>query len=122
MFDKEMKQKELNRLCRLLYEREKEFEKAKHKRIILTIVGFSIFYFVVQMMFSGHTDIVAMLKAVMSADLSELFAMVVVPIIFACVHFVINASVFGALFQKNIAESRRLEAIEEQIKELEERQ
>lgn len=107
MLDKELKQQELNRLHRLLCEREKEFKKAKSQRITITALGFTVFYFWVLFNTGDHTW----------SNIAEDF---VVAIVFAGFHVFINGSVFGWLFQKSIAEDRRLDAIMKQIRDVEE--
>lgn len=104
--DNNEKKAELNRLYRLLYERDKEFEAAKGKRTIITILGFAIFYFAV---------VYAVSKP---AGLDIIYALVFA-IVFAAVHFLVNATIFLQLFQKGREESERLDAIRRQISELE---
>lgn len=97
---------ELNRLYRLLYERDKEFESAKGRRTIITILGFAIFYFVVLCAFEKPTGL-------------NILATFVIAIVFAVVHFLINALIFLQLFQKGRAESETLDAIRKRITEVE---
>lgn len=101
------KKDELNRLHQLYLKRDREFERAQIQRLIITILGFSIFYFLLL----WHIADTSTLKNV----LWILFISVAI----ACFHVFINASIFGALSQKSMAENRRLEAIKTEISKLE---
>lgn len=97
---------ELNRLYRLLCEREKEFDTAKRNRTIVTIIGFAIFYFIV-------------IYAVMGKPTGmDIIYAIVIAVVLSGFHFFINASIFGSLFQKSLAEDQRLKDIQKQIDEL----
>ena len=108
MLNKELRQQEINRLHKLLCEREKEFNRAKTRRLIITAAGFATFYFLVLFNIGDHAWL----------NIAEDF---VVAVVFAVFHVFINGSIFGWLFQKSIAEDRRLEAIIKQIQELKDR-
>lgn len=99
------KNEERNRLYRLLYERDKEFEAAKLKRMIITIIGFAIFYFYV-------------LYALEKPAGTDVIICLMLSIFFAGVHFFVNALIFGALAQKGREESEILENIRRKISNL----
>ena len=103
--DEKEKNEEKKRLYRLLCEREKEFESAKLKRMIITIIGFAIFYFYVFYGLEKPTGIAILFCVLLS-------------IVFATAHFFINATIFGALAQKGRAESDILENIRKEISNL----
>lgn len=110
MLSEELKQKELERLRRLYYERKNEFVKANRIRWILTLVCFAICNFIVLLFLFTRKG---------RADLSAIIEMIISSIVLALFHVFVNASVFGALFQKIIAQDRRLDDIMNQIKALE---
>ena len=107
MQDNEKKQEELNRLCRLLYERGKEFEKAKGKRAIITVLGFAVFYFWCFSALEGMPTGIDIVAAIVGA------------IFVAGFHVLINAGIFGYLHRKGSEESEALESIRKRIRELE---
>ena len=119
MLNKELRLQEINRLCSLYCERRKEFKKARIIRHILTIIGFSIVYFVIFMVIWGNTDIEEMLEYVANIGLYRTFLLVLISVALAVLHIFINGSLFATLIQKHIAEDRRLDAIMKQIQELE---
>lgn len=97
-----------NELLKLYWQRDKEFEAAKGKRTILTILLFSVCYFVI---------IYAIAKK--PTDIKAIAALLVVSIILACIHFWFNISIFLYLFQKGREETEILERIRKEISELE---
>ena len=103
--ENETKQKELNRLYELYYERDKKFESAKGKRTILTILGFTAFYFYVLYSIGEPTG-------------WDVLWALVVALVMAGFHFFINASIFLWLFRKGQEESDNLKAIKQRIDEL----
>ena len=104
--DNETKQKERNRLHKLYCERDKEFEAAKGKRTILTILGFTVFYFCVLYFTEAPTG-------------WELIGALLVALIMAVFHFYINALIFTYLVDKGHDENEVLKQIEKKISELE---
>lgn len=107
MSDNETRKKERDRLIRLYYERDKEFESAKGKRMIITILAFSLLYFVVFFQI-GYI-----------ADVTDFLMTAVISIVFGGIHFWVNALIFSRLFQKGKEEREALEYIERKIRELE---
>ena len=97
---------ERNRLQQLYWQREKEFEAAKGKRTIITILGFALAYFLILYIIEKPTgfDIVSIFVSAM---------------VLAGLHFFVNTLVFMYLFQKGHDESERLKAIQKQISDLE---
>ena len=99
------KNEEKNRLYRLLNERDKQFEAAKLKRMIITIIGFAIFYFYV-------------LYALEKPTGESIIFCLILSIVLSGVHFFVNAAIFGALAQKGREESEILENIRKEISKL----
>lgn len=103
--------RELERLANIYFERKEEFVKASRIRWLLSFAGFALVFFI--FLIKGD------LKSLFSADIRTVLIMLLVSIVMTGFHFFINFSVFGWLFQKDIAEGRRLDDIEKQIRELE---
>ena len=95
-----------NELWKLYYQKDKEFEAAKTKRSILTILGFAVFYFVVLYFIEKPTGL-------------DILGNVIFALIIAGIHFFVNAIVFGHLTNKGRAESEALNAIKKQIDNIE---
>lgn len=109
---------ELERLSNLYHERKSEFSKASRIRWILVFIGFVLLFFYI--LIKG--DIKSLLGSIFSADIEHIkniLLMLLVGVAATGFHFLVNISVFGWLFQKDIAEGRRLDSIEQQIRELE---
>jgi hypothetical protein len=100
------KEEELKRLYILLYKKDQEFEKAKLKRTLLTILGFSLFYFIVICQIGKPVGF-NILLAIVSA------------IVLGGFHFFVNACIFVPLCQKGREESETLDRIRKRISELE---
>lgn len=98
---------ELNRLYRLLCERDKQFEANKLRRAIYTILGFAAVYFWV------------LIKMMNPESLVDFVMCLVIALVASGFHFFINAAVFGALSQKSQEENETLNHIRKQIAELE---
>lgn len=96
-----------NELWKLYHEKDKEFEKAKGKRTLVTILGFAIFYFVVLYWLWKPTDI----KGIGEALIAALF--------FGGLHFLVNAAIFSHLCNKGRDESEVLKQIKKKIEEAE---
>ena len=105
MVDNEAKQEELNRLHRLLFEKDEEFQRARLKRGVLTIIGFAVFYFVAFYLLLRW---------------SLLEALVITPI-FAVIHVLLSSPVFYALFTKSRAEDEFLEEVRKKINDIQDR-
>lgn len=103
--------KELERLANIYYERKQEFVKASRIRWLLSFAGFALVFFFV--LIKGD------FKSLFSADIKSIIILLLVGVVMTGFHFFINVSVFGWLFQKDIAEGRRLDDIEKRIRELE---
>ena len=106
MDKKESTRAEIDRLYRLYYQLDEEFESAKMKRNILTILGFAVVFFWIlwQLMSPSGWDI---LKAAVLA------------LIWSGIHFFVNACIFGPLASKGRDEGDRLRDIKKKISELE---
>ena len=102
---------ELERLTKIYYERKKEFAKAGRIRWLLSFVGFVLVFFYI--LIQGD------LKFLFTAGIKNILIMLLVGIVMTGFYFFVNVSVFGWLFQKDIAEGRRLVDIENEIIELE---
>ena len=96
-----------NELWRLYCERDKEFEKAKGRRTIITILGFAIFYFAVLYSY-GKPD-----------SLTDFGALLLLSIVFGGVHFWINAPIFVYLCNKGREETEILKSIKKRMDEAE---
>lgn len=97
---------EKNELCKLLAEKEKEFEKAKTRRIIITILVFSAVYFLVLCYVDHPTGLEILGEALAAIFLGGL-------------HFYVNSIVFSLLFQKSETENKVLEFLRKKISEIE---
>ena len=106
MSDIEKKQEELNRLHRLLCEKDQEFEKAKGKRTVVTILIFTAFYYWILWLLAKPSG---------AEFLTNLF----VAAVFASIHFFANLTIFSQLCQKGREESEILDSIRNRIKETE---
>ena len=93
-----------NELWQLYRQREKEFESAKLKRTVLTILGFTVAYFCVfyiQRQPAGW----------------EIAGEFILALFVAGLHFIVNAAVFGTLVQKGETERKILEDIKKEMDE-----
>lgn len=99
-------EKERNKLQRLYWQRDKEFEAAKLRRTIITILGFALAYFLILYNIDKPTGF----------DIVSTF---VVAMVLAGLHFFVNTFIFMYLFQKSHDESEQLKAIQKQISDLE---
>ena len=106
--------KELEYLADLYHERKKEFSKASRIRWLISFVGFGIVFSFVLIGIAGGD-----IEEIFSADIRNILIVLLAGMVMAGFHFLINVSVFGWLFQKDIAEGRRLDDIEKRIRELE---
>ena len=100
------KEEELKRLYRLLYQKDQEFEKAKLKRTLLTILGFSLFYFVILYSIGNNT-------------LKDIIMEIVISVVLGGFHFFINLCIFAPLCQKGREETSFLDSLRKRISELE---
>lgn len=110
----ETTKREIEQLARLYYERKAEFEKASRIRWVLTFVGFTLVvsYILISIVGGG-------IESLFSADIRNILIMLLAGAVITGFHFFINISIFGWLFQKDIAADRRLADIERKIRELE---
>ena len=93
-----------NELYNLLSVREKQFEKAKERRNIKTILAFAALFFI---LICKYEDITGL----------DYIAVAVVSIILAGIHFFINAIVFSTLFQASEDERKALDYLRKQLSE-----
>ena len=98
---------ERKRLYKLLYERDKKFEKAKGRRMIVTLIGFAAFYFWLLCEFTEPMG-------------WEIAGELAVAAVFAGIHVFANMLVFGYLANKGREESEILDSIRKRIREIEE--
>ena len=108
------KQQEIERLGRLYCERKAEFIKANRIRWLLTFVGFAVAFLVILCLFA-QPDI----EDILNADITAILTILFIACMFSAFHIFVNGSIFGWLFQKIIAQDRRLDEIMKQIRELE---
>lgn len=95
-----------NELWKLYWQKDKEFEAAKGKRTILSILLFAVGYFVV---------IYALSKQ--PSDWKIIGGILLASIFFAGIHFWINSFIFLYLFQKGREEAEILERIKKRIEQ-----
>ena len=106
MDKKEEIRAEIDRLYRFYYEKDKEFESAKMKRFVLTILGFSFVYLYI-------------LYNLWEPSGWNILYTIVLSIVFSGIHCLINAVVFGTLAYKGKVEGDTLRHIKERIANLE---
>lgn len=97
---------EKNELCRLLAEKEKEFETAKLKRMIITILVFSAVFFLLLYFAEYPTGL-------------EIIGMALASIFLGGLSFFVNAVVFTTLFRRSETEKKVLEFLRKKISEIE---
>lgn len=114
MLDKESTKSEIDSLARLYCEKRYKFEKDSKIRWILTFCAFALVFSYIFIVIS-----VGDIKSLFSEDIMDILAILLAGILITGFHFFINVSVFGWLFQKDIAEGRRLDDIVKQIRDLE---
>jgi hypothetical protein len=102
---------ELERLTKIYYERKKEFAKAGRIRWLISFIGFALVFCFI--LIQGN------LKFLFTAGIKNILIILLVGTVMTGFYFFVNVSVFGWLFQKDIAEGRRLVDIENEIIELE---
>lgn len=103
---KDPKQEELNRLYKLYWGKDEQFEKAKGKRTIITILVFSIFYYWILYITDEPSGI-------------EILYLVLPAVFMAGFHFIINATIFSHLSAKGREENETLDSIKKRIREIE---
>jgi hypothetical protein len=91
-------------LYKLLVIKEKQFEKAKEKRNVITILAFAIVFFVLLCIADKPTGLEYIYAA---------FAAIVI----AAIHFLINGFVFSTLFQASESERAALDYMRKQLSE-----
>ena len=96
-----------NELWKLYYERDKEFEKAKGRRSVITIIGFSCFYLWV---FYANWQ---------PTNLKGFGAILIFALVVGVLHFWINATIFSYLCNKGRDENEVLKQIKKRIDEAE---
>ena len=94
-----------NELYRLLVTKEAEFEKAKQKRAIKTILAFAIVFFLLLCLDEKPSGI-------------EYVWAAFVAIIMAVIHLLVNAPIFHYLVLQGEAERKYLEELRRQLSEL----
>ena len=116
---KETKQEKLNRLYRQLHEKDKEFEKAKGNRFIITMLVFTAFYFVILMIGAGFSHISSVLEAISSNTIIDILGIAIASILLAWFHILVNATIFGQLSKIGRREREVLDGIRSTIKDTE---
>lgn len=110
MLDPETTKAEINRLADIYYTRKDEFAKASRIRWVLSFIGFVLIFF----LFLIQGDV----KSLFHADIRKILIILLISCVVTGFHFFVNISIFGWLFQRDIAEGRRLKNIEMQLEEL----
>lgn len=93
-------------LYKALNEKEKQIEKSRIKRTLITIAFYSILFFLMWYFLEKTKGI-------------DILGMLLASILFGGISFWINAIVFGTLNTKSQEENKALEQIKSQIAELE---
>lgn len=123
MLDNEARKKERDRLIRLYYEKDKEFESAKGKRTIISILFFSLVYLIILFSFDYAIIYSSTGEGIHLKDIVSNFMffvpMLVYSLIFGVIHFFANAAIFSQLSQMGRNENEHLKYIEKRIRELE---
>lgn len=96
-----------NALWRLLCEKKRQVEAARNKRAIITILFFAVVYFL--LLYLNDRP----------AGLLEIVGEILVAIVFAAIHFLVNAAIFGQLHRVSEFERRMLDNIKKQLSEAE---
>lgn len=102
---------ELNKLYHLFEIRKKEFAKAKRTRWLMCFAGFVLVF--------CFALIKGDIKYLFSADMSKIIGLLIAGIVMTGFHFFVNVSIFGWLFQKDIAADRRLDELKTRISVIE---
>ena len=97
-----------NELWKLYCQKDKEFEAAKARRAILTILLFAVGYFVVIYVLENKPT-----------DIKTISGILFAAIFLSGIHFLINSIIFLHLFQKGREEAEILERIRKRINEIE---
>jgi len=100
------KQELLKQLRRERFEAEKRFKKARTRRTVFTILGFTVFYFSLFCWGEWPTFLEA---------LGELLAAFVA----SGIHFLVNAGIFGSILSANENQKKYIADLEQRIQELE---
>ena len=89
-------------LRKLIITKEKQIKKAKIKRMIITILGFGILYYILFACFHKPTG-------------TEIISNILAAIFMGGFHFWINSIIFLTLFQKSEAENKHLEYLRKSL-------
>lgn len=100
----------LKSLYKLYHDRDDEFQKAKLKRMIFTLLFFTVAYFVI---------LIWITKQFWELNWGIIAIIFISSIVLSWIHFWVNATVFGQLANKGRDETEILERIKEDIRELE---
>ena len=91
-------------LYRLLVEKEAQFEKAKERRAIRTVLAFAIVFFLILCWIESPSGIEFIWTAILA-------------VVIAGIYVVVNAAVFGWLSLQSESERRYLEDLKKQLSE-----
>lgn len=94
-----------NELYRLIAEKDAEFEKAKEKRTIKTILAFAVVFFLILCWVEDPSGIEFVWAAILA-------------IVMAVIHLLVNAPIFHYLVLQGEAERKYLEELRRQLSEL----
>lgn len=112
MYTKEEKA-ELERLYKLYYEKDNEYEKAKGKRTWLTVLGFTVFYLIV--FYAISKKIIEPRFTNEGEALLLLAVLSVISFITSWIHYFVNAAIFGYISQKGRKEYEELQNIKRKV-------
>ena len=111
----ESTKREIDRLGRLYCDKRYVFEKESRTRWILTFCGFTLVNFIIVMLVVGNLSIADVLET----SLKEIGLSLLLALVITGIHFFINVSIFGWLFQKDISGGRQVDDVVRKIRELE---
>ena len=94
--------KKMDKLCELYLKKDKEYDKAKGKRLLYTFVGFTIAYFIFFTIGIKPTDI-----GILFVVLLSLFA--------AAIHVGVNDTIFAWLHSEARKENNHLDSLKKEI-------
>lgn len=93
-----------NEMYKLLVVKEEQFEKAKQKRAIKTVLAFAIVFFLILCWVESPAGIEFLWTAILS-------------VVVAGIYFVVNSAIFGWLSLQSESERRYLEDLRKQLSE-----
>lgn len=116
MLDNDERKRERDRLIRLYYELDDQYQRAKGRRTLITILAFSLFYLIIFFSFGEEIH----LKDIID-NFWNFVSMVFCSLVLGGIHFWANLTIFSQIIYKSREENEHLKYIENRIRELEKR-